>query len=181
MCFLLEHGLAVDHLGDESYVSTSLRSSPRGMSPVDSPQDSPPAKRALEQLDFQAALGGQQDSKHLVGLGRGGIDPGLPSPLGSRNGRDTDPDTTNGTAIYADQLGWCQGGQCRHIWQSHGVYCMGYLGWVHWLDKRKSDQHKMGRICAHTSLYPERIMQAERKSAPGRPAIPLQVGTGQLA
>ena len=21
----------------------------------------------------------------------------------------------------ADQLGWCQGGQCRHIWQSHGA------------------------------------------------------------
>ena len=23
--------------------------------------------------------------------------------------------------MYADQLGWCQGGQCRHTWQSHGV------------------------------------------------------------
>ena len=23
---------------------------------------------------------------------------------------------------YADQLGWCQGGQCRYIWQSHGVW-----------------------------------------------------------
>ena len=24
--------------------------------------------------------------------------------------------TLHGTAIYADQLGWCQGGQCSHIW-----------------------------------------------------------------
>ena len=32
------------------------------------------------------------------------------------------PQTLHGTAIYADQLGWCQGGQCRHIFQFHGVY-----------------------------------------------------------
>ena len=29
--------------------------------------------------------------------------------------------TLHGTAIYADQLGWLTGGQCRHIWQS-GAY-----------------------------------------------------------
>ena len=37
-----------------------------------------------------------------------------------RDGR-LDPQTLHGTAIYANQLGWCQGGQCIHIWQSHGV------------------------------------------------------------
>ena len=30
--------------------------------------------------------------------------------------------TLHGTAIDADQLGWFQGGQCRHILQSHGVF-----------------------------------------------------------
>ena len=33
------------------------------------------------------------------------------APGTSRKGRTYIPDTTHGTAIYADQLGWCQGGQ----------------------------------------------------------------------
>ena len=32
----------------------------------------------------------------------------------------------HGTAIYADQLG-SFGGQCRHIWQSHGVSGYGII------------------------------------------------------
>ena len=37
------------------------------------------------------------------------------------------PDTTHGTAIYADQLGWFWGSIDRHIWQSHGVFGFGSL------------------------------------------------------
>ena len=33
------------------------------------------------------------------------------------------PDTTNGTDIFT--LGWCQGGLCRHMFQSHGVFGCG--------------------------------------------------------
>ena len=36
-------------------------------------------------------------------------------------------DTTHGTAIYADQLGWFWGSIDRHIWQSHGVFGFGSL------------------------------------------------------
>ena len=46
---------------------------------------------------------------------------------GYRFGRDvvSFPDTTNGTAVNADQLGWFWGSMGRHIRQSHGSSCLG--------------------------------------------------------
>ena len=39
------------------------------------------------------------------------------------------PDATNGTAIYADQLGCLKRGQCRHIWHTWSVQvCFPYPG-----------------------------------------------------
>ena len=59
--------------------------------------------------------------------------PGFEAAVAARTKRDakvatgkTTPDTTNGTGILTDQLGWCQGGQWGGIYGSP-MECLGTL------------------------------------------------------
>ena len=75
-------------------------------------------------------------------LGKGSVDPfvwiehTMVQPI---------PDATHGTAIYA-YIGVAWGVQCRHIWQSHGVFGITYA----WFFERKNslcDLKQMSTFC----------------------------------